>query len=76
MSFKRKMDKGQKFQINNLEFVCMEVHAYLQTRVDGENSDIDVGSSYYIVRNVSTGSLHRIPFQKIIDKENEIKWMN
>ena len=54
----------------------MEVHAYLQTRVDGEKSDIDVGSSYYIVRNASSGSLHRIPFQKIIDKENEIKWMN
>ena len=39
MTFKRKMDKGQRFYINNMEFVCMEVHAYLQTRVDGEKSD-------------------------------------
>lgn len=76
MTFKRKMDKGQRFHINNMEFVCMEVHAYLQTRVDGEKSDIDVGSSYYIVRNSSSGSLHRIPFNKIIEKENEIRWMN
>ncbi len=76
MTVKRKMEKRQGFHINNMEVVCIEVHAYLQTRVDGEKSDIDVGSSYYIVRNASTGSLHRIPFQKIIDKENEIKWMN
>lgn len=74
MSFKRRMINGQRFQIKNMEFICIETHAYLQTRVDGEESDIDVGSSYYIVRNTSTGSLHRIPFQKIIDKEKEIIW--
>lgn len=76
MNFKRKMLNGQRFEINGMEFVCIETHAYFQTRVDGEESDIDVGSSYYIVRNTSTGKLHRIPFQKIIDKENEIKWKN
>lgn len=74
MDYKRKMLDGQRFQISNMEFICIETHAYLQTRVDGEESDIDVGSSYYIVRNTSTGSLHKIPFQKIIDKEKEIIW--
>lgn len=74
MVFKRKMINGQRFRIAGMEFICIETHAYLQTRVDGEESDIDVKSSYYIVRNTSTGSLHRIPFQKIIDKEKEIEW--
>ena len=74
MDFKRKMLNDQRFEINGMEFVCMETHAYLQTRTDQEESDIDVGSSYYIVRNTSTGRLHRIPFQKIIDKEKEITW--
>lgn len=68
------MINGQRFQINGMEFICVETHAYLQTRVDGEESDIDVGSSYYIVRNTSTGGLHKIPFQRIIEKEKEIKW--
>lgn len=76
MSFKRKMLNGQRFEINGMEFICIETHAYLQTRVDGEESDIDEKSSYYIVRNTSTGKLHKIPFQKIIDKENEIRWKN
>ena len=74
MDFKRKMLNGQRFKINGMEFICIETHAYLQTRLDGEPSDIDVPSSYYIVRNTSTGSLHRIPFQKIIDKEKQIEW--
>jgi len=74
MDFKRKMNDGQRFEINGMEFVCIETHAYFQTRLDGEESDIDVGCSYYIVRNTSTGGLHRIPFQKIIDKEKEIRW--
>ncbi len=76
MNFKRKMLNGQRFEINGMEFICIETHAYFQTRLDGEESDIDVPSSYYIVRNTSTGGLHKIPFQKIIDKENEIKWKN
>lgn len=74
MDFKRKMNDGQRFEINGMEFVCIETHAYFQTRLDGEESDIDVGCSYYIVRNTSTGGLHRIPFQRIIDKEKEIRW--
>ena len=74
VDFKRLINDGQRFEINGMEFICMETHAYLQTRTDQEESDIDVGSSYYIVRNTSTGRLHRIPFQKIIDKEKEIKW--
>ena len=74
MDFKRKMNNGQRFEINWMEFICIETHAYFQTRLDGEESDIDVGCSYYIVRNTSTGGLHRIPFQKIIDKEKEIRW--
>jgi len=76
MDFKRLINDGQRFEINGMEFICMETHAYLQTRTDQEESDIDVGSSYYIVRNTSTGKLHRIPFQRIIEKENEIKWKN
>lgn len=74
MNFKRKMLDGQRFEINGMEFICVETHAYFQTRLDGEESDIDAGSSYYIVRNTSTGKLHQIPFQKIIDKEKEIRW--
>lgn len=74
MDFKRLINDGQRFEINGMEFICMETHAYFQTRTDQEESDIDAGCSYYIVRNVSTGRLHRIPFQKIIDKENEITW--
>ena len=74
MDFKRKMNNGQRFEINGMEFIWIETHAYFQTRLDGEESDIDVGCSYYIVRNTSTGGLHRIPFQKIIDKEKEIRW--
>jgi hypothetical protein len=76
MDFKRKMVNGQRFEINGLEFICIETTIALQTRIDGEDPDIDVHSSYYIVRNTSTGSLHRIPFQKIIDKEKEIRWKN
>jgi hypothetical protein len=74
VDFKRKMNNGQRFEINGMEFICIETHAYFQTRTDEEESDIDVGSSYYIVRNTSTGKLHRIPFQKIIEKEKEIIW--
>jgi hypothetical protein len=74
MNFKRKMLDGQRFEISGMEFICIETHAYFQTRLDGEESDIDVAASYYIVRNTSTGGLHRIPFQKIIDKEKEIRW--
>ena len=74
MDFKRKMNNGQRFEISGMEFICIETHAYLQTRLDNEESDIDVGCSYYIVRNTSTGKLHRIPFQKIINKEKEITW--
>lgn len=74
MDFKRKMNNGQRFEINGMEFICIETIIALQTRVDGEEPDIEVFGSYYIVRNTSTGSLHKIPFQKIIDKEKEIKW--
>ena len=74
MSFKRKMVNGQRFEINGMEFICIETQIALQTRLDGEEPDIDVGSSFYIVRNTSTGGLHRIPFQRIIEKEKEIKW--
>lgn len=74
MNFKRKMLDGQRFEINGMEFICIETHAYFQTRVDDEESDIDVGSSFYIVRNTSTGKLHKIPFSKIINKEKEITW--
>ena len=76
MNFKSKILNGQRLDVSGMEFICIETHAYLQTRTDGEESDIDVGSSYYIVRNTSTGKLHRIPFQRIIEKENEIKWKN
>jgi hypothetical protein len=74
MEFKRKMLNGQRFEINGMEFICLETHIALQTRLDGEESDIEVGGSYYIVRNTSTGGLHRIPFQRIIEKEKQIKW--
>lgn len=74
VDFKRKMLNGQRFEISGMEFICLETHAYLQTRLDGEESDIDVECSYYIVRNTSTGKLHQIPFQRIIDKEKEITW--
>lgn len=74
MDFKRKMTNGQRFEINGMEFICMETTIALQTRIDGEEPDIDVGGSYYIVRNTSTGGLHRIPFQRIIEKEKEIVW--
>jgi hypothetical protein len=74
MELKRKMLNGQRFEINGMEFICLETHIALQTRVDGEESDIEVGGSYYIVRNTSTGGLHRIPFQRIIEKEKQIKW--
>ena len=74
MEYKRKMLNGQRFEINGMEFICLETHIALQTRVDGEESDIEVGGSYYIVRNTSTGGLHRIPFQRIIEKEKQIKW--
>lgn len=70
MNFKRRILNGQRFVVSGMEFVCIETHAYFQTRVDGEESDIDVGSSYYIVRNTSTGKLHRIPFTRIIEKDN------
>ena len=73
MDFKRKMNNGQRFEISGMEFICIETHAYLQTRLDDEESDIDVGSSYYIVRNTSTGKLHQSPFQGIIDIEQEWK---
>ena len=36
MDFKRKMLNGQRFEINGMEFVCMETHAYLKTRTDQE----------------------------------------
>lgn len=52
----------------------METTIALQTRIDGEEPDIDVDGSYYIVRNTSTGGLHRIPFKRIIEKEKEIRW--
>ena len=74
VDFKRKMLNGQRFEINGMEFICLETHIALQTRLDGEESDIEVGGSYYIVRNTSTGGLHRIPFQRIIEKEKDIKW--
>jgi len=74
MEYKRKMLNGQRFEINGMEFICLETHIALQTRLDGEESDIEVGGSYYIVRNTSTGGLHRIPFQRIIEKEKQIKW--
>lgn len=70
MDFKRRIVNGQRFVVNGMEFVCIETHAYLQTRIDGEEGDIDAESSYYIVRNISTGKLHRIPFKKIIEKDN------
>jgi hypothetical protein len=70
MNFKRRILNGQRFVVSGMEFVCIETHAYFQTRVDSEESDIDVGSSYYIVRNTSTGKLHRIPFTRIIEKDN------
>ena len=70
VDFKRRILNGQRFVVSGMEFVCIETHAYFQTRVDGEESDIDVGSSYYIVRNTSTGKLHRIPFTRIIEKDN------
>jgi hypothetical protein len=69
MDFKRTLLDGQRFEVNGMDFICIETHAYLQTRVDGEDSDIDVGSSYYIVRNTSTGKLHKIPFTRIIEKD-------
>ena len=68
------MNDGQRFEINEMEFICIETHAYFQTRIDGEESDIDEKSSYYIVRNTSTGGLHKIPFTRIIEKEKEIRW--
>ena len=74
MDFKRKMNNGQGFEINGMEFICIETTIALQTRLDGEEPDIDVGGSFYIVRNTSTGGLHKIPFQRIIDKEQDIKW--
>jgi hypothetical protein len=74
VDFKRKMLNGQRFEINGMEFICLETHIALQTRLDGEESDIEVGGSYYIVRNTSTGGLHKIPFKRIIEKEKDIKW--
>lgn len=74
MEFKRKMSNGQRFEINGMEFICLETHIALQTRIDGDEPDIEAGDSYYIVRNTSTGGLHRIPFQRIIEKEKQIKW--
>jgi len=74
MDFKRKMNNGQRIEINGMEFICIETTIALQTRLDGEEPDIDVGGSFYIVRNTSTGGLHKIPFQRIIDKEKDIKW--
>lgn len=74
VDFKRKMANGQRFEINGMEFICCETHIALQTRCDGEEPDIEVGGSYYIVRNTSTGGLHRIPFQRIIEKEKDIRW--
>ena len=74
VDFKRKMLNGQRFEVNGMEFICLETHIALQTRVDGEESDIEVGGSYYIVRNTSTGGLHKIPFKRIIEKEKDIKW--
>ena len=68
MDFKRVLLDGQRFKVNGAEFICLETHAYFQTRIDGEQSDIDVGSSYYIVRNTYTGGLHKIPFQRVLDK--------
>lgn len=70
MAFKRRILNGQRFVVNGMEFICLETHAYLQTRVDGEESDIDVNASYYIVRNTSTGKIHRIPFIRIIEKDD------
>lgn len=70
MNFKRRILDGQRFVVSGMEFVCIETHAYFQTRLDNEESDIDVGSSYYIVRNTSTGKLHRIPFARIIEKDD------
>lgn len=74
MEFKRKMLNGQRFEINGMEFICLETCIALQTRTDGEDPDIEVGGSYYIVRNTSTGGLHKIPFKRIIEKEKDIKW--
>ena len=74
VDYKRKMSNGQRFEINGMEFICMETTIALQTRIDGEEPDIDVDGSYYIVRNTSTGGLHRIPFKRIIEKEKEIRW--
>lgn len=74
VDYKRKMLNGQRFEINGMEFICLETHIALQTRLDGEESDIEVGGSYYIVRNTSTGGLHKIPFKRIIEKEKDIKW--
>jgi hypothetical protein len=70
MAFKRRILNGQRFSVSGMEFICIETHAYLQTRVDGEESDIAVDMSYYIVRNLSTGKLHKIPFTRIIEKDN------
>ena len=44
----------------------METHAYLQTRTDQEESDIDVGSSYYI----SQKHINRETTQDPISKDN------
>jgi hypothetical protein len=38
MEFKRKMLNGQRFEINGMEFICLETHIALQTRVDGDES--------------------------------------
>lgn len=70
MAFKRRISNGQRFVVNGMEFICMETTIALQTRVDGEEPDIDEHSSFYIVRNTSTGKLHRIPFTRIIEKDN------
>jgi hypothetical protein len=70
MTFKRRLVNGQNFIIKGRQYVCLETHVYLQTRVDGEDSDIDAGSSYYIIRDIKTGHLHRVGFKKIIDKDD------
>jgi len=71
MEFKNRITIGQRFEVNGMEFICLEAQIALQTRLDGEEPDIDEHSSTYIVRNTSTGKLHRIPFTRIIEKDNK-----
>jgi len=73
MSFKNRLNNGQRFVINGREYQCLERHLYLQTRIDTEVGDIDADSSYYIIRDIKTGHLHKVPFNKIIEKDDANK---